>query len=86
MHKIQESKANFFLAATVDRLNSDKTNASDGGVYLNAALMCYYIARARSPIRRGILYLFGDKIHACMFLFIPESQKDLTECRERLLC
>lgn len=50
----------------------------------DGALICYNIARARSPIKREILCLFRNKIHAYMFSFVSGIKKDFTECKERL--
>jgi len=78
-----KNKFLFFFAA-LNRFESDK-DALGGDAHYYATLMCYNIARARSPIMRGILCLFKDKIHAYMFPFVSGIQKDFTECKE-ILC
>lgn len=46
-----------FCFAALNRFESDKANALGGDAYYYATLMCYYIARARSPIMRGVFML-----------------------------
>lgn len=50
----------------------------------DGALICYNIARARSPIKIEILCSFRNKIHTYMFSFVSGTEKDFTEFKERL--